>query len=95
MEHVDNSATQYHDVVSRAAKKDFSDIIAYCMNDGLRKTFIQAHRKPIPTDSEIYKRHAENLYRHRYPLTFPSIQKYRNDQAQSDYTVIIHSGTEY
>lgn len=59
MEPVPESPTQYRDVVSQAANKDFGDIIAYYMDDDLRTTFVQATHivledatvKAIATDS--------------------------------------------
>ncbi|KXG49268.1 uncharacterized protein PGRI_031380 [Penicillium griseofulvum] len=50
MEPVPDSPTQYRDVVSQAANKDFSDIIAYHMDDDLRTTFVQA--TPIVLEDE-------------------------------------------
>ncbi|KID98763.1 hypothetical protein MAJ_05144, partial [Metarhizium majus ARSEF 297] len=42
MEQVPGSTTEFRDVVSQAANKDFSDIIAYHMDEDLRNTFIQS-----------------------------------------------------
>lgn len=40
--------------------------------------------KDLPTQSEVYKRHSDALYRHRFNQLYSSLQLYMDDQANTD-----------
>ncbi|KAL1966291.1 hypothetical protein VTN77DRAFT_4644 [Rasamsonia byssochlamydoides] len=40
--------------------------------------------KDLPTQSEVYKRHSDALYRHRFNQAYPILQTYMDDQANTD-----------